>query len=171
MFVMAQGRASESSVLERVNWLSPTDSVKTQAGEDLAGNVLPADEINPALELIDGEVKDLSSHAWWSDQTSGWLGAILGSTFGIGGGLCGWLTGRGKARWFVVTYYFATITIGIASLIAGLIAIALKQPYGVWYLLILIGVIVTVTSCVGILASSSRYKADELRRMNARDSD
>ncbi len=274
------GQASEPSVLESVDWLKPTDSVKTQKGGGLAGEVLPADEADPArlklilksetkciarfkqpsiqanqyaikgkiryknvtkagyvellnhtltetyfsktlgdhlgpmgkiegdsawrdfvtpmnllgfpaphmvelnvvlpgsgeveigsLELIDGQLTGSVSNAWWTDRTSGWMGAILGCLFGICGGLSGWLTGRGKGRLFVRTYYVATVAVGIASLFAGTYAIAIKQPYGVWYLLVLVGVIVPATSVAGFVTSSRRYAADELRRMDAHDSE
>ncbi len=79
----------------------------------------------------------------------GWIGGIFGTLFGIGGGVVGWLTQHGKGRLFVHLFWGLGLCVGIVSLVAGVLAIACQQPYGVWYPLALIGVLATTLSIAG----------------------
>ena len=78
-----------------------------------------------------------NSNNWWSPEQSGLIGGIGGSIIGCFGGLLGWLVSKGKARKFVLTAITISIVIGILLTIAGLVAAILKQPYSVWYALLL----------------------------------
>lgn len=97
------------------------------------------------------------------------MGAIGGSLIGIWGALIGFLTSRAKARGFVLGSATALIVIGAASFVAGTIAFATGQPYGVYYPLLLIGVILVVV--IGSLRKTlpHRYEAHELKKMQAMD--
>jgi hypothetical protein len=106
---------------------------------------------------------------WWSDQTAGWIGGIVGSVCGLLGGLIGILGGLGRARRFVMTLTTGLIGLGVASLIAGVVAVILGQPYAVYYPLLLLGGILAGV-CGGILPALRRgYEQRELRRMAAMD--
>ena len=107
--------------------------------------------------------------AWWSDRTAGWLGGIGGSMLGVLGGVIGLLGGRGKARRLVVALLGFMLVVGVASLIAGLIALLRSQPYGVYYPLVLLGILCTVLPTVMLATVRRRYEQAELRRMNAMD--
>jgi hypothetical protein len=83
-----------------------------------------------------------TSSAWWSDRMGGLLGGIGGSLLAIAGG---------------------------GLLVAGAVALAMSQPYAVYFPLILGGIIL-----VGVFGPGSRrarraYEDVELRKMRAMD--
>lgn len=81
----------------------------------------------------------------------------------------GTLAGCGKARRFVLTLDACLIGLGVMSLVAGVIALALGQPYAVYYPLLLGGIILTAV-CGGIRPGLRHgYEQRELRRMAAMD--
>src|SRR5439155_13415594 len=82
--------------------------------------------------------------AWWSDRTAGIVGGVGGALMGCLGALIEWLAARGKAQRFVVNAVRVLIGAGVAFVLGGLAAVALRQPYGVWYALLLLGVLVAV---------------------------
>ena len=107
--------------------------------------------------------------AWWSDQTAGLIGGIGGATVGCVASLLGWLASRGMARRLVSGLAWGLIAAGAVSLVGGLVALALRQPWGVWFPLLLGGVLL-----LGILPPRLRqfhrhYAELELRRMTAMD--
>jgi len=106
---------------------------------------------------------------WWSDQTAGLIGGACGAILGCLGSLMEWLAARGKAPRFVLTTVRVLIGLGIAATALGLFAVLQKQPYAVWFALLLLGVL-----CLGILPFRLRRYADrfrdlELRRMSSMD--
>ncbi len=107
--------------------------------------------------------------SWWPVTWSGWIGGIVGTVFGCWCTLIGFLSQKGKARSFVMASWVVNVAVGSVSLVIGLIALAMKQPYHVWYPLILIGVIL-----LGVLLGNRRkimahYTEIEERRMAALD--
>jgi hypothetical protein len=106
---------------------------------------------------------------WWSPQQSGLIGGIGGSIIGCFGGLIGWLVSKGKARKFVLTAITISIVIGILLTIAGLVAAILKQPYSVWYALLLPGVILVLVFSLNLHSIQRRYDELEIRRMTSID--
>lgn len=108
-------------------------------------------------------------HAWWSDQTAGWVGGIGGSIVGLLGGLIGTLGGLGKARRFVTALTASMIGLGVVCLLTGVVALAVAQPYAVYYPLLLGGVILTAV-CGGVWPALRKgYEQRELQRMAAMD--
>jgi hypothetical protein len=114
---------------------------------------------------------------WFDPQSFGtWFGALGGAGVGIlgafFGGFGGWAAPRGKHRSFVLG---GMLAVGVAcafSLVAGLVALTMGQPYGVWYPLTLIGA-VGAGCFLGLHpvmrrryaeAESRRFEADALRR-------
>ena len=70
---------------------------------------------------------------------SGGVGGIGGSLIGCLGALIGILASIGKARRFVLITTVILIVAGILLVIGGIVAVAMKQPYGVWYPMVLSG--------------------------------
>jgi len=104
------------------------------------------------VELTPASLRDYDSPAalfgnasgWWPEHWAGWIGAGMGILFGCWGSLIGILWQKGVARGFVMASMGFNLLVGVISLIIGVVAIALKQPYHVWYPFLLIGVILTL---------------------------
>jgi len=106
---------------------------------------------------------------WWSAKQGGLIGGIGGTVIGCFGALIGCLAGMGKARKFVLTATKVFIGLGILLTGAGLVAVVVKQPYAVWYLLLLTGVILTSVFGANLRSIRKRYDDLEMRRMTAMD--
>jgi hypothetical protein len=102
-------------------------------------------------------------------RTAGVIGAIGGVLIGCLGALIEWLAVRGKAQRFVVNAVRVLIGVGVASALGGLAAVALRPPYGVWYALLLIGVLLVVIFPFRLRRYQDRYRELELRRMTSMD--
>jgi hypothetical protein len=137
--------------------------------------VLPgrgAVEIGP-LRLVQYSPGDdplaLATGAWWSDRQAGLLGGIVGSGLGLLGGLIGWLASRGRGRGFVLAASAAIVALGALAAAAGVVALLRAQPYGVWYPLVLLGVLSLGVMGLGHRRLRARYDEVELRRLRALD--
>jgi hypothetical protein len=106
---------------------------------------------------------------WWSNRQAGLIGGIGGSVLGCGGALIGCLAGLGRARRLVLGLTWGFIGLGVASLIAGVAALVLRQPYGVWYVLLLGGIIGTAVFGANLRTIRKRYDDLEVRRMTSAD--
>ena len=82
---------------------------------------------------------------WFDAQTAGLVGGIAGGVVGICGGIWGTVVGvyarKGKFKTFALTFPIVLIGLGIVSLCAGIVALATRQPYHVWYPFVLVGTI------------------------------
>ena len=94
---------------------------------------------------------------------------IPGLPVGCFGGLLGMLSQKGRAREFVLASSYATMAIGVVFLIVGILALALSQPYHVFYPLLLLGVILSVVMFGTRKQMRANYQAAEERRMAAMD--
>jgi len=117
-----------------------------------------------------GQSKGVAQGEWWSDQKGGLIGGVLGSIFGVMGGLLAWLAARGKSRRFVLLAYKLLIGCGIVSLAIGVTAVISDQPRGVWFPLLLIGVLLLSILPFRLKQTQRLYEELELRRMAAVDS-
>lgn len=109
------------------------------------------------------------SSNWWTPQQARRIGGIGGSIIGCFGALIGLLVSKGKARRFVLAMTKFSIALGILSLIAGGIAAVTKQPYAIYYPLLLMGFILTVVFSVNLPSIQRRYDELEIRRMTSID--
>ena len=107
--------------------------------------------------------------AWWSVTWSGWIGGGLGALFGCFGGLLGLLSRKGQARGFVLGSSCVMMVIGVVFLLVGIAALALSQPYHVFYPFLLLGVILSVVMFGTRKQMRANYQAAEERRMAAMD--
>jgi hypothetical protein len=106
---------------------------------------------------------------WWSARSAGIIGGVGGALVGCLGALIEWLAARNKARRFVVNTARLLIGAGTASALGGLAAVALRQPYQVWYALLLLGVLVVMIFPFRLRRYQDRYREFELRRMTSMD--
>jgi len=107
--------------------------------------------------------------AWWSAQAGGWIGGAAGSAVGMLGALIGVLCSLGRGRRLVMDGLLAIGVSGLALLAVGGVALALGQPYQVWYPLVLMGVLDPVLAFSLLPTARRRFEALELRRMQAQD--
>jgi hypothetical protein len=109
---------------------------------------------------------------WWSAKQSGLVGGaagIFGGVVGCFGGLLGCLAGFGKARKFVLTTTKIFIALGMLLTITGIVAIACGQPFFVWYVFLLPGVMLTLIFSLNFPLIQRRYDDLEIRRMASID--
>jgi hypothetical protein len=110
-----------------------------------------------------------TTSAWWSDRTGGLIGGIAGSLIGITGAIVGVLIVRGRGRRAVLTTMAALAIAGSALFVAGAAALALSQPYAVYFPLLLGGIILVAVFGPGFRRARRAYEDVELRRMRAMD--
>jgi hypothetical protein len=85
------------------------------------------------------------------------------------GALIGFLVQTGRARSFVLGSMILLAALGVAVLAGGIAAVALKQPYGVYYPLLLGGGLSAIIFGSLIPVARHRYAETELRRITAAD--
>jgi hypothetical protein len=164
--VVAQEAMRETSQVE-----------STQADQSTAGQMQPGTQAaQQAREKPDTPTKKPKTaklpqrdDAWWSEQTCAWIGTIGGPVCGLLGGLLGGLGGCGKARRFVLTLTAASAGLGVVSLIIGVIALVLRQPWAVYFPLLLFGVVSPVVLGPNFFVLRWAYEQRELRKMAAMD--
>jgi hypothetical protein len=107
--------------------------------------------------------------AWWSPAAGGWIGGVAGSAVGVLGAAIGTLCSFGRGRRFVMAGLLAMGVGGLLALVAGLVALAMGQPYAVWYPLLLLGGLTPALAFTLRPTARRRFEALELRRMQALD--
>lgn len=107
---------------------------------------------------------------WWTEQESGWLGGLVGGSIGIFGAVFGVTAGLGKARSFVLAMALVSCGVGILMLIIGTIAVAIGQPYHVYFLFFIIGGVLAFVMGLNYPVLKRRYDQLEFQRMSAMDS-
>ena len=107
---------------------------------------------------------------WFDPNAWAWLpGTAIGCLAGVWGSMVGILAPRGKARGLVVGGGAVLLVLALASGVAGIVAIVQRQPYGIWY-----GLLLPCVLCCFILPSmlpviGRAYAEAERRRMTAED--
>ncbi len=108
---------------------------------------------------------------WWTPQEAGWIGGGLGGVIGVlGAGLgvaAGLLVNKGKGKPLILALLALMLAVGVASLLAGLIALTARQPYHVSYPLLLIGGISTLVAGINAPVILARYRQADARRLDA----
>ncbi len=108
----------------------------------------------------------------WFDNW-GLVGGLLGGGVGLLGAVYGTMVGvcapRGKAKGLVYGLHWFSLLLGLAVLAAGVTALIVDQPYGVWYPLLFSGAIVTVLMIGFTPMIKLRYRQAEHRKLNAEE--
>jgi hypothetical protein len=107
--------------------------------------------------------------AWWSAQTGGLIGGVAGSAVGLLGALVGTLCSLGRGRRLAMAALLALGLSGLALLALGALALALGQPYEVWYPLVLTGVLDPVLAFSLLPVVRRRFEAAARRGLHALD--
>ena len=107
----------------------------------------------------------------WFDPAfyGGLLGAVFGCLGGLYGALVGFLAPRGKARTLVMTFHWLLTAGSALLLVAGLVAVAVRQPYGVRHALLLPGVLGAVLFRLLYPVIRRRYAEVEMRKSRVAD--
>jgi hypothetical protein len=121
------------------------------------------------FQYREGEDPLVAAGSWWSDREGGMIGAAGGSLLGILGAMIGILCSLGRLRSFVLGLIQMVAVLGMAALLAGLLATLRGQPFGVYYPLLLGGGLAALIFGSLIPVVRRRYAEIELRRMEAMD--
>jgi hypothetical protein len=124
-------------------------------------------EISPVLLQQSSENEDPTQlpGQWWDSSTAGLLGGVMGSFIGCLGGLIGVLSSRRRARRLVLGTMRLLIVLGAMSLALGLYALAISQPYVVYYPLLLLGFLSVALSGGLYRQIRARYATTERNKM------
>jgi hypothetical protein len=107
---------------------------------------------------------------WFDPNLYSWIpGAALACLAAILACLAARLAPQGRARAFIVRAWIALWVACWILLAAGLVALGNHQPYGIWYGLLLPGVIGTLVLGGNLLVILKRYRDVEDRRLAAKD--
>jgi hypothetical protein len=110
---------------------------------------------------------------WWTAQQAGLIGGVAGSVVGIMGGLLGTIAGiyapQGKLKGLVYGLTATIIGAGGISLITGIVALLLGQPYFVYYPLLLIGSVCVISLGSLVPVIRLRYREADHRRLEAEE--
>jgi len=110
------------------------------------------------------------NNAWFDPILYGWIpGTFIGIMGGLEGLFLGVLASKGKAKKFIFSFHFSVICISAILLIAGIIALISKQPYGVWYGLSLGGLIGLIVFGSLTPLIFRRFKDAEMRKTLSQD--
>ncbi|MBW3624022.1 MAG: hypothetical protein KY468_11495 [Armatimonadetes bacterium] len=110
---------------------------------------------------------------WFTDVNAfgAWYGAVVGGVggmlLGVLGGLAGMLAPQGKGRAWILGGWLAFFVFGVINLLVGLLALADRQPYAIWYPFLLIGLILTGVTGAMYPVLRRRYMEAEARRVEA----
>jgi hypothetical protein len=78
--------------------------------------------------------------------------------------MVGAMASRGKGKALIWGSYWLLLAAGVVMLAAGIVAIIDGQPYGVWYALLLPGVLaLLVIAPLGYVAKTAYRRADEMK--------
>lgn len=109
---------------------------------------------------------DANEFAAWYGSIAGGLG---GSLLGILGGLMGTFLPRGKGKRTFTAILLIGALFGACSFGAGLIALGMGQPFGIWFSLLLVGFFFGLLCPLQIVIIQVVSRVIEQRKMAASD--
>jgi cytochrome bd-type quinol oxidase subunit 1 len=102
---------------------------------------------------------------WFDPNRCAWIpGTVFGCMALVLGALAGWLVPKGLAKRFMVSSWVILWLAAIALLIAGVVALFGRQPWGVWYGLLLPGFVGATVLGGNLLIILKRYREVEQRQ-------
>ena len=108
---------------------------------------------------------------WWSSTNAAYVGAIGGSAIGLMGAAIGCMAAmwvpKGQHKSIVLGLLGALAAGGAALFVTGIVAVAVSQPYHVWYPMLLCGAILGLVCGINLPIVALRYRHAEMRRMDA----
>lgn len=87
---------------------------------------------------------DLLAGGWWKSRTSGWIGGVGGLLVGLLGAFIGWAAARGNCPGVAIVCAWVLVGVGAAALAVGAAALSLGQPFSVWFVPCLLGLVAIV---------------------------
>jgi hypothetical protein len=106
---------------------------------------------------------------WWGTRGGGVVGATVGLMCGVYGGVMGILASWARGRRLSIPVMVGGLVVCGLMVLTALVAWASGQPYGVWYPLLLSGMITGMLTGTLIPVLKRRLEEDELRQMTALD--
>jgi hypothetical protein len=107
---------------------------------------------------------------WFIAQNWAWVpGTALGTFGGLWGAAIGSLAPRCRAKGFVLGSGIAMILICFASLVLGVVALVVKQPFSVWFTLLLPGALGVMIFGMLLPMAWYAYRVAEGRKVKAAD--
>jgi hypothetical protein len=105
------------------------------------------------------------SDPWFDPNMWAWLpGTALGVAGGIWGAMVGVMAPRGKGKGLIWGSYWLLLAASVVMVAASIVAVSGGQPYGVWYGLLLPGVLgLAVLAPLGYVAKKAYWRADEMK--------
>jgi len=100
------------------------------------------------VEFAPGEDPLRDPTAWWDSIAGGLIGGLAGVILGLWGAVTGILAAKDKGKEFVRSSFPVVLAAGLLSLAAGAVALLRKQPYEVYYPLLLSGGLAAVLAAV-----------------------
>jgi uncharacterized membrane protein len=110
------------------------------------------------------------TETWFDGNLYGWIfGTVLGVVGGLLGAAGGTLAPRGKAKGVVLLCWWLMLSVSFVLLLVGLYALYCGQPYGVWYGMLLPGLLGIVIFGLLLPVILKRYREAEQRKLTAQD--
>ena len=106
---------------------------------------------------------------WWTSTQAGLIGGGVGIVGGILGSCIGIFANVKSVRPKMPALLLGVTFLGILALLAGCTALALGQPYHVWYILMLPGLVFIPVGLFVRHSIKQRIARDELQRIKALD--
>ena len=116
-----------------------------------------------------GGAGGFTTPGWWSHRAAGWIGGLGGALFGCLAGLMALLASKGRARAFVIGSSKFMLVFGAISLAAAAVALAQRQPYEVWFPLLLLGGLLMLIIPTRMRDFQRNYEQLEMRRIASLD--
>jgi hypothetical protein len=110
------------------------------------------------------------SDPWFNPSLYAWIpGTVFGGVGGLWGALAGILAPQGKGKALVYGMGLTLAFIAVGLFVLGIVALMAGQPYGIWYGLLLPGVLGVVSLAWFPWLVRTRYRQAEEQRMAAKD--
>jgi hypothetical protein len=107
---------------------------------------------------------------WFNPDHYAWIpGTVFGSVALLLGGLAVWLVPQGRAKAFIIKAWLGLWIVAFGLLGAGAFALVARQPWGVWYGLLLPGGVGVCVLGADLLVILKKYREVAQRAANPLD--